>query len=909
MKVKAASMIMKRAAEWGSHLLLGMLLAGVAVAQEPTSTPATQPTTTQATTRPVRPENPLRSPWHTVTFFLDQAEQASADEGDFSVAMGALDFGELTDDPEQLEHVGPDYARKLYEILRRLEAEGYLDPDNEEMLPRDPAAASPHSIARPPLVFILARRERTIEGLEHPLHEWRFVWSSVQTVPQRYENLDELIAQIANDGATDEVLAERQTPRALVTSFLDSAGKYRTTNDVEAFQAALDMLDFSSVLREHELGDAGAEAIEKFKDDEGAAYILGIERVLDTLLEMKALDIERLPDEPDAEHKPMWALGGDVKIGKTELSLLLVRRGDVVRGQGQWFFGPDGVQRVPEMVAALDAAEEVLEESAPAGPLVVQQETQSPRATLGTFLTAMEAGRVAEAAECLDLSELSGTQRDLATNLAGKLWLVLARREPILLQTVPDAPAGDERYTLFAQRVGQIAIGPVFDDAGRVEWLFTADTVSDIEPLYEEFQRRPIHEGWRDTRLSFYALPELYIREYVIPQSLKGDLLGLKIWQWVGIPLVLVLGWFAYLLTWIVLPLVARLCLRQPGQMYLPGTFRAELRPTAVVVMILAWWGGFRLLDLGALLSSPIYWLLRIVFTAVVVVATYRLITIIMGYFRDRAARTHTRVDDVLMPLLEKTLKFVTVALGIMFAISVIFDVEVGPLFAGLGVGGLAVAFAAKDTIANFFGSVNVVLDRPFEVGDWVKINNTEGIVEDVGIRSSKIRTFWKSQIIVPNSEIMSATIENFQRRNYRRTYAIISVTYDTTPEQLEAFCEGIREIVRQHPHTWKDYYHVYVKEFAASSIDIMLYCFHDVPDWGLELSERHKLLLDIIRLATRLNVGFAFPTQTIHLYQEQHGDRATPVPNEPDAALRLGREEAVRLVRELGHTGGSGQS
>ena len=158
---------------------------------------------------------------------------------------------------------------------------------------------------------------------------------------------------------------------------------------------------------------------------------------------------------------------------------------------------------------------------------------------------------------------------------------------------------------------------------------------------------------------------------------------------------------------------------------------------------------------------------------------------------------------------------------------------QVTPLLAGLGVGGLAFGLAAQDTLKNFFGSVNVVLDRPFQVGDWVKMGDVEGTVESVGLRSSRIRTFYNSQITVPNSEIMTTEIDNLGRRRYRRISCMISVTYDTPPEKLEAFCAGIRALIREHPYTRRDYYHTWVNKFAASSIDILLYCFHECPDWG----------------------------------------------------------------------------
>ncbi len=269
------------------------------------------------------------------------------------------------------------------------------------------------------------------------------------------------------------------------------------------------------------------------------------------------------------------------------------------------------------------------------------------------------------------------------------------------------------------------------------------------------------------------------------------------------------------------------------------------------------------------------------------------------------ARRTINRLDDVLVPLLRKTAKIVVVIIGAIFILRAlgVGDTTVNKMFAGLGLGGLAFALAAQDTLKNFFGSIAVVLDRPFQVGDWIKIGSVEGTVESVGLRSSRIRTFYNSQITVPNSEILNATVDNMGRRRFRRIRCMISVTYSTTPEQLDAFCEGIRELIRQLPYMRKDYFHAYVNEFAGSSIDILLYCFLETPDWSTELRERHRLFLDILRVARRLGVEFAFPTQTVHLHRgsgpSERASSGPALPANEDDSTAFGREIAAAVVRE----------
>jgi MscS family membrane protein len=140
--------------------------------------------------------------------------------------------------------------------------------------------------------------------------------------------------------------------------------------------------------------------------------------------------------------------------------------------------------------------------------------------------------------------------------------------------------------------------------------------------------------------------------------------------------------------------------------------------------------------------------------------------------------------------------------------------------------------------------------------------------------------------------------IDNYGARQYRRIKSMISVTYDTPPEKIEAFCEGIRELIRKHPYTRKDYFHVYFNAFAASSLDVLLYCFVETPDWSTELREKHRLYVDIVRLAHRLGVEFAFPTQTIWMAQEGRAAMGPDLPGDQRAAFTLGRSEAAEILR-----------
>ena len=185
---------------------------------------------------------------------------------------------------------------------------------------------------------------------------------------------------------------------------------------------------------------------------------------------------------------------------------------------------------------------------------------------------------------------------------------------------------------------------------------------------------------------------------------------------------------------------------------------------------------------------------------------------------------------------------------------------------AGLGIGGVAVALAAQDSIKNLLGGATILADKPFQVGDWVVIGQYEGTVEQVGFRSTRIRTFADSLITMPNARITDTEVNNMGRRSWRRYSTTLGLAYYTDPDRIQAFVEGVRAIVLANPKMRHDYYIVEFITFADSSLNIMVYTFIEAADWNEEMRTRHIFNLDILRLAERLAVDFAFPTQTLHV-------------------------------------------
>ena len=274
---------------------------------------------------------------------------------------------------------------------------------------------------------------------------------------------------------------------------------------------------------------------------------------------------------------------------------------------------------------------------------------------------------------------------------------------------------------------------------------------------------------------------------------------------------------------------------------------------------------GFPALDFPQVAEDIVEQLASLLGAVALVMLGFRGVDIFTDVLARRAALTDSRFDDQLVPLLNTALKILTLIVGMLFILGNL-GVNVTSLVAGLGLGGLAVALAAQDTFRNLLGGVTIFADRPFQVGDWVVVGSIEGTVEHVGFRSSRVRTFYNSVVTVPNARIVDTHVDNMGLRQWRRYRATLGLAYHTTPDQVQAFVEGVRAVIRANPEMRKDYYIVEFTEFGASSLEVLLYCFIDAPDWNAELRTRHVLNLDIMRLAEELGVEFAFPTQTLHV-------------------------------------------
>ncbi|MEC4748120.1 mechanosensitive ion channel family protein [Methylomicrobium sp. Wu6] len=473
----------------------------------------------------------------------------------------------------------------------------------------------------------------------------------------------------------------------------------------------------------------------------------------------------------------------------------------------------------------------------------------------------------------LDLSEVPPAMvNESARRLAIQLKEVLDRIDLPPVNSIPDAEemakSEFKRWTLPNSeiRLRRVETGP---RAG--EYLFSAETVKRLPEFYDKVKDLPYKPdasiGWND--FSSYSPVGVAIALYRIVPSrwlidapryrVRTTFLGQPLWRWGGIVAVLGSGFAVVFLCF-------RLSRYGARRMISAQQWLTLLRPisvvavTPVVAFILA-----EILRVSGIvyqvLILSLWTLFYLAFTWAVWVAGGAVAESLSNMEKLQVGSIDSQLIRLVMRLLT-----VVVAICILVAGADRVGLPAYSVLAGLGVGGLAVALAAQQTLANLLGSLIIMFEKPFAVGDSIKLKDLEGTVESVGFRSTRIRTLHNSLVTIPSSQLVNSTVDNLERREYRQIKAVLSLTYDTTSGKIEVFVEGIRHLLEAYPSTRKGNIEVVLHNLGQYSLDVLLNFFVKVPDREAELVERQRILLDILRLAETTGVQFAFPTQTLHI-------------------------------------------
>jgi MscS family membrane protein len=236
------------------------------------------------------------------------------------------------------------------------------------------------------------------------------------------------------------------------------------------------------------------------------------------------------------------------------------------------------------------------------------------------------------------------------------------------------------------------------------------------------------------------------------------------------------------------------------------------------------------------------------------------------GVIYQTLAQVSKELSSELARFIIRIIKIIIWVMAISSILS-IWGVNVTALIASLGIGGLAFALAAKDTAANLFGSIAIMVDKSIKVGDWVKVDNVEGVVEDIGMRTTKIRTFYKSLVAIPNSIVANSHIENFSRRDVRRIKASIGVTYDTSVGQIQNIIKDIKNMLKSHNGiSQEDIMLVNFNNFGDFAQEILVYTFTNTANWQEYLNIKEDIYYKIKEIVSKYGSDFAFPSESIYI-------------------------------------------
>jgi MscS family membrane protein len=246
--------------------------------------------------------------------------------------------------------------------------------------------------------------------------------------------------------------------------------------------------------------------------------------------------------------------------------------------------------------------------------------------------------------------------------------------------------------------------------------------------------------------------------------------------------------------------------------------------------------------------------------------AAYRLVDVFARYLDDIAARGDDSSRGQFIPVIKQSLRVFTLIIGGLTLLSSL-DVDIKALLGGLGIGGIAIALAAQDAVGNFIGTLSIFTDRPFKVGDWIIVGDkVDGNVEQIGFRSTKVRTWPKTLMSIPNKVLATEIVDNWSRMPRRRVKMTVGVTYSTTADEMETLLKRIRQLLTDDDGVDSTFFLVRFTDFGASSLDIFLYYFTKSIKWDEHLAVRERVNLNILRVIREMGLSIAFPTRSIHL-------------------------------------------
>ena len=402
-------------------------------------------------------------------------------------------------------------------------------------------------------------------------------------------------------------------------------------------------------------------------------------------------------------------------------------------------------------------------------------------------------------------------------------------------------------YTPFPDELPQVYLERV-----NGQWFYSSETVSLTPELYKEVY--PFGTDWLMN---------------LLPANNQSYLFGLAPWQYLGMLILFLLAWIVHLVLSRILFYIVRRIARSRL-----GNSLESIQPITKIARALS------LLLLGILVKIlvPILQLpisaakfsivsLKIAITVFAVLLALRILDLIMIYAAAYAKSTEKKLDEQLLPIINRTL-YILFVIGGLIQILRILEVNVTALVAGISIGGLALALAAQDTVKNLIGSAMIFIDKPFQIGDYIEGSGFVGTVMEVGFRTTRIQTADTSILSVPNGSIANMVITNMGMRVFRLFSVELGLTYDSSPERIQLFIQGLKQMVENHPRSRKEGYLIHLNSMQASSLNVLFRVFLEVADYAEELKTKEEFLFGFLELARLVGLEFAFPSSTIYVDQ-----------------------------------------
>ena len=316
---------------------------------------------------------------------------------------------------------------------------------------------------------------------------------------------------------------------------------------------------------------------------------------------------------------------------------------------------------------------------------------------------------------------------------------------------------------------------------------------------------------------------------------------------------------------------------------FIDSFVKAFNHPIQTFLWILAFYSFIVLSPLNPFSQHPAFdKILRSSLIICLIWGVYNLCDAGHGLIMQLLKRSSLHIDETLAEMISALAHMICVMFGIVLVANE-WDYDITAFVASLGIGAMAIAFAAKDSLANIFGSLVIITERPFVIGDWISANNVEGIVESITFRSTCIRTFYQELVYVPNNLLSNTPIINYTQRQKYRIQFMLGLTYSTTREQMQEVCQQIRSLCERLDEIYNDGIDVNFFEFGDSSLNIRIVCYAKAPNNSVYLRAREKFNLEVMKILEENGVSCAFPSRSVYF--------ETPIPEAVPAQKNAGQQ------------------